>query len=266
MFYQKLFNEYIDKIFLPSIEIDDLRNNTKYILGGGKRYRAMILMDISYTIYKDYLLDLALAVELIHNASLILDDMPNMDNDNFRRNKESAHIKFGVYNAKIIAQFFLMKSIEIINKYTTEETKDIVVFILEEMQKACLGQYYDLKKEKIHNPEYYINLKTAPFFSIGFVLPLIYKKTNYNSTQLYILSNYFSMAFQICDDLEDVKKDGPESMNYISIYGLNKSKKDFNENLSNFKKKLIDLNLYSEFFDFLIKKLNNKYIENGNNI
>lgn len=265
MIYYDLINDYIDRVFIPSIKLDDLREISAYTLGGGKRYRSMIVMDISYSKFRNYSLKLSLAIELMHNASLILDDLPSMDNDNIRRGKVSVHKKYGVFKAKQVAQYFIMKSIEIIGDYTTDNNKPIISFILEEMQKACLGQYYDLSDEEKINPSYFINLKTGPFFSIAFVVSFL-QSSNININSLYILSNYFSMAFQICDDLEDVEKDGEGSMNYVIIYGLNKANKVYNENIFNFKNKLIDLGLWSDFFDFLIKKLNKKYIENGGTI
>ena len=266
MFYQKIINDYIDEVFLPTIELKEIKTISKYVLEGGKRYRSMIVLDISKTMFNEYFMDLALCVELIHNASLILDDLPCMDNDLIRRNKDSAHVKYGINNSKIVAQYFIMKSTEIIYSYVNDDNKIIVNFILEELQKACLGQYYDLNKNKDINTAYFINLKTGPFFSISFVIPFLKHPLKIGSNNLYVLSNYFSMAFQICDDLEDVETDGPDALNYVSIYGLSKSNKDYYENINNFTRKLQELSLYSKFFDFLVKKLNNKYIENGKSI
>jgi len=265
MIYYDLINDYIDRVFIPSIKLEDLREISASALRGGKRFRSMIVMDISYSKFRTYCIKLSLAIELMHTASLILDDLPSMDNDDKRRGEESIHKKYGVFKAKQVAQYFIMKSIEIIGEYTTENNKPIISFILEEMQKACLGQYYDLNRGEKINPSYFINLKTGPFFSIAFVVSFL-QSNNININSLYILSNYFSMAFQICDDLEDIDKDGEGSMNYVIIYGLNESNKVYNENISNFKNKLIDLELWSDFFDFLIKKLNNKYIENGGTV
>jgi len=263
MYYQDLINNYIDKVFLPSIELNNIRTMSKFVLEGGKRYRSMIVLDISKKLFDEYFFDLALCVELIHTSSLILDDLPCMDNDSLRRNKESAHVKFGINSAKILSQYFIMKATEIIYNYVNKDNKIVVNFILEELQKACLGQYYDLNKTSNINPAYFINLKTGPFFSISFIIPLLKEPNKVSINDLYLLSNYFSMAFQICDDLEDVESDGKDALNYVLIYGLDKSNKDYNENISNFVRKLKDLSLYTEFFDFLVKKINSKYIENG---
>ena len=54
---------------------------------------------INKNIHYDSLLTLATAVELIHTYSLIHDDLPSMDDDDFRRGKQSNHIKFGEANA-----------------------------------------------------------------------------------------------------------------------------------------------------------------------
>ena len=261
--------KYINNIFFKSIKNHKIREMVLYALDGGKKIRSLIVMELSYKLFNKYLYDIAISVELIHTCSLLMDDLPMMDNDNYRRNKLSFHKKYGVFNTKMIVFYLLGKSIQLVND--CNETKDInnmecINSILLEIQKACLGQYYDLnKKEHINiEPKIYIKLKTAPFFTLAFILPVLIKN-NINidiSNKYYLLSEYFSMAFQICDDIEDVKKDGKDSLNYVIKYGFEKSCNDYNFNMMLFEKLLIDMELKTDFFVKLIEKINNKYTIN----
>ena len=98
--YQKRINQKLE-VLLPS---DDsiLSNAMRYsVLNGGKRLRP-ILVYLSSEL-GDADLDsmdiLAGSIELIHCYSLVHDDLPSMDDDDYRRGKESNHIKFGEANA-----------------------------------------------------------------------------------------------------------------------------------------------------------------------
>jgi geranylgeranyl pyrophosphate synthase len=67
------------------------------VLSGGKRFRPLLLLSSGEAFHADrtILLPFACAVELIHNYSLIHDDLPSMDNDDVRRGRPSCHIAFG---------------------------------------------------------------------------------------------------------------------------------------------------------------------------
>lgn len=262
--------KYISEVFLISIRNKNIRDMINYALDGGKKIRSLIVMELTYKLFNKYLYDLAISVELIHTCSLLMDDLPIMDNDNYRRNKLSFHKKYGVFNTKMIVFYMLGKSFQLI--CNCKETKDFeniesIKFILLEIQKACLGQYYDLnKKEHINiEPDIYIKLKTSPFFTLAFVLPIIFKQKEINisiDNKYYLLSEYFSVAFQICDDIEDFEKDGTDSLNYVVKYGFEKACNDYILNMMLFEKLLIDMGLKTNFFVKLIEKLNNKYTTN----
>ena len=71
------------------------------LFSGGKKIRSKILIDVGSLFKINYksLIMIGSAVECIHAYSLIHDDLPSMDDDDFRRGKESNHIKFGEANA-----------------------------------------------------------------------------------------------------------------------------------------------------------------------
>lgn len=84
--------------YRPQILTDSMRYS---LLLGGKRLRPVLFLSTLDFLGQDWLsyLDLAIAIEMIHTYSLIHDDLPAMDNDDFRRGKPSNHKKFGEANA-----------------------------------------------------------------------------------------------------------------------------------------------------------------------
>ena len=86
-------NQFLIKNFFKSFLIKPM----KYALfSGGKKFRSKIIVDTGkiFNINYNLLMALSAAVECIHSYSLIHDDLPCMDNDDFRRGKLSTHKKF----------------------------------------------------------------------------------------------------------------------------------------------------------------------------
>ena len=85
------------------------------ISAGGKRLRPMLLLAACEAVsgtYGQNVLDFACALEMIHTYSLIHDDLPAMDNDDFRRGKPSSHIKFGESMAILAGDALLNRAFE----------------------------------------------------------------------------------------------------------------------------------------------------------
>ena len=103
--YNKKFYKTLDKRYLSSFEDSEIRDILKYSLDGGKRLRPIIVDEVtkklnkqtSYNIDSSYL---SVMVELIHTASLLIDDLPSMDNDIERRGKPTFHHKYNVLKFK----------------------------------------------------------------------------------------------------------------------------------------------------------------------
>jgi len=110
----------IDKFlinYLNKQERSLLINPMKYgVISGGKKIRSTIIFDAGkiFNIDKKKLINICAAVECIHSYSLIHDDLPCMDNDNVRRGKPSAHIKFGEATAVLAGNSLLTLAFEII--------------------------------------------------------------------------------------------------------------------------------------------------------
>lgn len=101
--YQKKFEDYLIN-FCDKLECkpEILKESLIYSLKiGGKRIRPVLMLAFAdlFKLDSSSILNYALALELIHTYSLIHDDLPEMDNDDFRRGKLSNHKVFGVGNA-----------------------------------------------------------------------------------------------------------------------------------------------------------------------
>ena len=101
--YLSLFEERLERFYTelkcrPQVLDESLKYSLK---SGGKRVRPVLMLAAADLVGADReaVLDFALALELIHTYSLIHDDLPEMDNDDFRRGKPSNHKVFGTGNA-----------------------------------------------------------------------------------------------------------------------------------------------------------------------
>ena len=120
----------------------------KYSLNaGGKRIRPVILLLTLKMLNKDYQqgLNSALALEMIHTYSLIHDDLPAMDNDDYRRGKLTNHKVYGEWKA-ILADALLTKAFELVSNDTTIEDS-VKVSIIKDFQKQVdIGEWWVAKR------------------------------------------------------------------------------------------------------------------------
>lgn len=101
--------------------LDDptLKNMALYALyPGGKRLRPTLVLETAklFGDYEEAALPFAVAIELIHNYSLIHDDLPSMDNDEYRRGKKTLHVVYGEGNAILAGDALLTLAFEYVLK------------------------------------------------------------------------------------------------------------------------------------------------------
>ena len=96
--YQQAIEQYLEGLFSQDKPYGRLQEAMRYsILGGGKRIRPVLTLEFARLGGIDWHLALpyACALELVHNYSLIHDDLPCMDDDDLRRGQPTTHKKFG---------------------------------------------------------------------------------------------------------------------------------------------------------------------------
>jgi len=226
---------------------DKFHESLRYsFFSGGKRFRPNLILSLA----KDFGVDLktvmpsALAVELIHTYSLIHDDLPAMDDDEYRRGKLSHHAKFGEASAVLAGDALLTFAFEVLAEHYEGAVLKNLILKLARCSGAngmvggqvldCLTTDRDLKIfEKIHL------LKTAKLFefccySVACVTGLT-KKTQDNLSEV---GAELGVLFQLQDDLlDECKKDEREEENILSVL----SRDSLVSAIEDRKKRLVDL-------------------------
>ena len=253
----KLVDEHLDK-YLQVVYPEDIFKAMKYTLMlPGKRLRPVMCLETARILGADIkkALPSACAIEMLHVQSLIHDDLPCMDNDNFRRGKPSNHKVFGEANAVLAGDALLTFAPQLI----IEKSQDLlsmtqIVRILHEYTKFAgaygliAGQVVDIESEDgklVKSPEEtldFIHLnKTAVLFRLAVKIGAIVAGADDNKiSELDDFAKKFGLAFQIYDDIMDeissfeelgktVGKDkNSGKLTYVSLYGLEEAKCKFN--------------------------------------
>ena len=171
---------------------------------------------INEGISNNSLITLASAIELIHTYSLIHDDLPCMDDDDFRRGKESCHIKFGEANAVLAGDALQTLAYEMVcNDIDLDPDEKINAIKL--ISSACgkngmvYGQFLDIENEsKEINKETIENihsLKTGKLIECSVMLGQIGNNITQQNEMLLKFSKKIGLAFQITDDILEVISD-----------------------------------------------------------
>ncbi len=257
--YQKQINQELEKYIKKQECPEQILNQAmEYSLnGGGKRIRP-ILTIATYQIFKQDIktcFPYAIAIEMVHNFSLIHDDLPGIDNDDFRHGKPTNHKKFNEATAILAGDGLLNEAYGVISKdlkNSNPEELQKKIKILEEFSEAInrmiAGEYVDTKmeKQKITKEQltYIHQNKTAAIFKISIRMGAILAECD--DKQLEKLTNYadkIGLAFQIRDDI--LAEEGNEEIlgkpvgkdkelgkcTYVSQYGLQEAKKILNETI-----------------------------------
>lgn len=246
-------DRYIEKIekavlsYVPSLtgELSELPSMLTYSLaGGGKRIRPLLCLEFCAAAGGDpeNALPFACAVEFVHTYSLIHDDLPCMDNDDFRRGKPSSHKQFGEANALLAGDALLTHAFRILasaaedGKVSYEQAGKAVKELssLAGVSGMIGGQYIDLFYEnKKAAPEILFTmdaLKTSALIEAASVLGLIAAQADEEKIRCareFALS--LGLAFQITDDILEEEAEGISSdrangkSTYVSEYGMEKA-------------------------------------------
>ena len=187
-------------------------------ISGGKKIRSTIIFDTGkiFGLREKKLLNICAAVECIHSYSLIHDDLPCMDDDNIRRGKPSAHIKFGEATAVLAGNSLLTLAFEIIsdkkNLLTLKQKNEIITLLSNCAGHTGIagGQELDLKfenKKKSFNQIIDMQRKkTGKLFNFCLQSAAIVANKNIKVKLAYgEIGEDIGLLFQLSDDFLDVK-------------------------------------------------------------
>ena len=233
----------------PNEEYAKLYESMNYsLLMGGKRIRPIITKAVieslggAWDAYKD----VVCAIELIHTYSLIHDDLPAMDNDDYRRGKLTNHRVYGDGMAVLAGDGLLTYAFELVSHHK-ELSPTQVVQIIRCLAKGAGpsgmvgGQAFDLQSEGKFLPlEELVVLhkgKTGALFSAAVEIGLIVMNAPNSVRDAYLrYADHLGLLFQITDDILDVvgtqeelgKTPGSDERQhkatYVSILGLDTAK------------------------------------------
>jgi geranylgeranyl diphosphate synthase type II len=252
LFYENYVNEFESyvKKYADSLQTrpNILGESMRYsLLNGGKRVRPVLMLACADVLQlpKEDVLPFALALEIIHTYSLIHDDLPAMDNDDFRRGKPSCHKQFGEANAILAGDGLLNEAYAVCFRECVKGERQILA---SDYLNACAGirgmiagqsadLYHSDKQTEVSEEEllYIYEHKTGKLLLAPIIIPCIL-----NSNKSFVAWEEFGKLlgtlFQMTDDILDVVgsfeelgksigKDADENkLTCIKLYGLEGAK------------------------------------------
>jgi geranylgeranyl diphosphate synthase type II len=247
---QKVIDRALDR-YLPktSTKPVTLHKAMRYSLfAGGKRLRPILCLAAAEACRGnvDTALPLACAVECIHTYSLVHDDLPSMDNDDFRRGRPTCHKVFGDGIAVLAGDALLTIAFEIVSNAKAAPRYDISILLREiavaaGSQKLIAGQVADLEAEgkrvKRDQLRFIHENKTAAMLKSSVRLGAM--SANADARKLSAITQFgeqLGLAFQVIDDILDVtqtseilgksagKDVAAKKATYPAVIGLEKSR------------------------------------------
>ncbi len=267
---------------LPQEDIPLFQAMRHAVFSGGKRFRPMLVLSSGecFDVSQETLLPFACALELIHNYSLIHDDLPSMDNDDFRRGKPSCHKAYGEAIALLAGDGLLTLAFEVLAQVPLEEgllekKNSIILDIgkLAGLDGMIGGQFLDitLSPKEITEGEFeeLILKKTGALFIASVKVGAILGGAS--SSKLKAIVEYgrnLGLAFQIRDDILDSPQQSQKihspKLNYVSLFGLEKAERGMKDYVNSAQKALDEASLESDELRYLALKLLNIKSENIN--
>ena len=248
----KLIDAKLDE-FLQVTYPEEIFKSMKYTLMlPGKRLRPVMCLETVRMLGEDInkAIPTACAIEMLHVQSLIHDDLPCMDNDDFRRGEPSNHKVFGEANAVLAGDALLTFAPQLIIEKSTDLPDSTVLKLVHEYTKFAgayaliAGQVVDIESENgnlVKSPQETLEFihmnKTAALFRLAIRSgAIIANADEVVLNKLDVFAQKFGLAFQIYDDIMDeissfeelgktVGKDKKSGkLTYVSLYGLDEAK------------------------------------------
>ena len=231
------------------------------ILNGGKRLRPFLLFVTLELLNGDIKKGVksAIALEMIHSYSLVHDDLPALDNDDYRRGKLTTHKVFGEAEGILIGDSLLTYAFYVLSQKNLEllSSKQIVKIISKTSEYAGIngmigGQMIDIESENkkidLETLKYIHSHKTGKLIKLPIEIACII--ANVKKDKKEVLEEYadlIGLAFQVKDDILDIEGTFEDSgkpvgsdvdlhkATYPSILGMEESKKILNNTVEKAK-------------------------------
>lgn len=252
--YIELVNDKLDEYIQIEYPQNIFKSMKYTVTLPGKRLRPIMCLETCKMLGGEIedAIPTACAIEMLHAQTLIHDDLPCMDNDDFRRGKPTNHKVFGEAIAVLAGDALLTYAPQIITKYSQNLSPVAIIRILNEYfnfagaRGVIAGQVVDIESENLNienNEEKekileYLHIhKTSDLFQLAMRTGAIIAGADDDKIEAVTeFAKTFGLAFQIADDILDeistfeqlgktLGKDKEEGkLTYVTLYGLEKSK------------------------------------------
>ncbi len=251
-------NKYKTKNKLFKVMCYSLKN-------GGKRLRPIIIKEVSKSLKlkKNDYINSMIAIELVHSYSLIHDDLPCMDDDDYRRGRLSTHKKFDEAQAILAGNSLLTMAFNLLSRHSNP----LLINLLSDLsgfEGLAGGQSLDIDISKSNINHKMIDeiheLKTARLFEFCTSAPfIISNKTpkQINASRRY--GKIIGKIFQIIDDIHDYENKSNEFINILNVMtkeeALSKCEA-YESEAETYRKKLFpdEKNKMRDILTFIIKR------------
>lgn len=243
-------NKALDRFLPPASEVpSQVHEAMRYsAIDGGKRIRPILTLAGCDAVGGriELVLPAACALECIHAFSLIHDDLPSMDNDDFRRGKPASHKVYGEAMALLAGDALFAFAFQLISRTHEDVPSDVALNVLRKIAEATGtdgmvgGQVMDMlaqgRKPELNEIEEIHRRKTGALLVAAVVIGGMLGGGS--KEQVEALADYgrnIGLAFQIADDILDLKGDAEklgkpigsdlktEKATYPSVIGIEKS-------------------------------------------
>lgn len=264
--HKKLIESSIDSYLAELTYPEVIAEGMKYaILNGGKRLRPILLFMTLDILGKDKTKGIAsgVGIEMIHSYSLVHDDLPALDNDDFRRGKLTTHKKFGEAEGILIGDALLTHAFYILTARNSHLAPEQIVEIVKltssyaGINGMIGGQMMDIASEgkriDMETLKYIHSNKTGKLIKLPVEIGCIIGEATLEEKETLIkFSELIGLAFQIKDDILDIEGDfltlgkpvgsdqELEKSTYPALIGLNESKELLKNTIEEAKSILIE--------------------------
>lgn len=264
--HKKLIESSIDSYLAELTYPEVIAEGMKYaILNGGKRLRPILLFMTLDILGKDKTKGIAsgVGIEMIHSYSLVHDDLPALDNDDFRRGKLTTHKKFGEAEGILIGDALLTHAFYILTARNSHLAPEQIVEIVKltssyaGINGMIGGQMMDIASEgkriDMETLKYIHSNKTGKLIKLPVEIGCIIGEATLEEKETLIkFSELIGLAFQIKDDILDIEGDfltlgkpvgsdqELEKSTYPALIGLNESKELLKNTIEEAKSILVE--------------------------
>lgn len=267
--YKSNAEEYFVKSFFEKLSNSSTDEGIKYsFFAGGKRIRPILMLafaDYFGVNYND-ILPFALAIECVHVHSLIHDDLPQLDNDNFRRGKPCLHRVYGdavaILSGDALLNYAYMTALK---SCDCSEKVHALQVLADNTNKMLFGQSLDTSYSKDWGIEKVLEVyenKTSALITAAIIIPATLKNLSELFSDLNILGKNLGLLFQVTDDLIDYDsklktESEKQELNFVEMFGVEKGLKlkfDVMNECYNIADKFKDFEFLKLFIDYVAER------------